>query len=134
MQIDIKGTTYQSVSLSTTGVTGTIASADLDLDNGYDVCDGVSIVEIANGGITNGQYKVAIHNQNGPVVKPVPIQAVSVTKNDGTNPNERFLDVLFDAKSGNKARIEVTLPAAPGTALIVEATFRLRKTLKPVTL
>lgn len=134
MQVEIKGTTYQSVTLTTTGSSGTKASADLELDAAYDICDGVCITEISNGGITNGDYNVSILNQNGPIIKPVPIQAVSVTKNDGSDPNKRFLEVMFDSKSGNKARIEAVLPAAPGTDLIVKATFRLRKLLKPVSI
>lgn len=130
--LEIKQTKYKSVILTTGLTIGLHVSRELELDNTYDVCDGIQITEISNGGIANGQYNIGVRNTAGEIIEPIPVQAVATTKNDGTNPNERFVDVLFDTRSGNKVKLEADLPAAPGTPVIVIATFRQRKTMKPV--
>ena len=131
--LEIKQTKYQSVTI-TTNLTSGLKVEPKELDNTYDVCDGIQFTEITNGGITNGDYDVGIRTNNGEVIEPVPIQAVATTKNDGSDPNKRFVDVLFDCKSGNKAKLELNLPVAPGAAVVVKATFRLRRLLKPISI
>lgn len=126
---------YESVTLSVapSAVAGTYPSAVLKLDDTYHVCNGVCFTEINNGSITNGQYKVAISNNNGRPVKPLPIQAVSVTKNDGTDPNKRFLDTFFTLRGGNSVYLEAILAQANGgSALVVEASFRIIKFAKAI--
>ena len=41
----------------------TISSVTTQLDNGYDVCTGVRLVELQNGGVTN--YEVGINDDSG---------------------------------------------------------------------
>jgi hypothetical protein len=120
---------YESVTLTIAGssVAGTYSSPVTKLDDTYHVCTGVCFTEISAGGIANGQYKVALKNQNGRAVRMLPIQAVSVTKNDGTDPNKRYLETLFTVPGGNSVQLEAEIPAAPATALIVEATLRIVK-------
>jgi len=105
---------------------GTYASAELTLDSNYGICDGVSFVQIGNGGLAN-DYKVAIRNNNGKVIEEISIGAVGCTNQDGSAPDERFVDTLFDSKSGNKATLELITPAATTAELKVKAIFRLRK-------
>lgn len=130
--LKIKQTKYMSVTL-TTPVSAGLKPQKVELDSSYDVCDGIQFTEISDGGIANADYNVGIRNNIGEILEPVPIQAVATSKNDGSDPNKRFVDVLFDCKSGNKVSLEATLPVAPATAVIVKATFRLRKLLEPVT-
>lgn len=133
---NVKLTKYQSVTLTIVAAApaGTYSSASADLDDSYDVCDGVIITEISNGGIANGKYDVSVETPSGNPLTQIPIQAVSVTKNDGTSPDKRFLDVLFSAKSGKKAKLLGITPAAPATDLIVQAVFRLRRLIVPIDL
>lgn len=131
----ILGIAYESVSLSVAAlaVAGTYPTAVLKLDDTYHICNGVCFTEISNGGITNGQYKVQVVNNNGKPVKALPIQAVSVTKNDGTDPNKRFLDCFFTLRGGNSVTLEAVLAQANGaSALVVEASFRLIKFAKAI--
>jgi len=54
---------------------------------------------------------------------------------DGSNPNARFLDLVFDSNSGNKVKLELTRASATsGSALLVVAVLRLRQLSKKVTL
>lgn len=133
MQLEIIETKYVSVKLTTDTASGLKVQTG-ELDDSYDVCDGIQFTEISNGGIANGDYDIGIRSNNGEVLEPVPIQAVATTKNDGSDPNKRFVDVLFNSKSGKKVSLEATLPAAPATAVIVKATFRLRRLKTPVSI
>lgn len=133
--VEILQTKYEKVQLSVPDGTpaGTNASTDVTLDTAYHFCDGISIHEITTGGLST--YDVAIRNNNGLVLTPIPIQAVASGKADGSNPNARFLDLVFDSNSGNKVKLELTRASATsGSALLVVAVFRLRQLSKKVTL
>ena len=133
---NIQQTKYQAVTLTVAAAAaaGIKTSQAAGLDDSYDVCDGILITEITNGTIANGQYNVAIETPTGTPIEFSPIQAYSVTKNDGTNPNERFVDVLFDAKAGKNAKLLAELPASPAAEMVIQAVFRLRRLLVPIAL
>lgn len=128
-------TKYQSVRLTIDAASPAgIYNAKKELDSNYNVCDGVQITELTDGGIANGDYDVSISNNNGTPIELSPVQAHATTKNDGSNPNERYVDTLFDCKSGKDVKLEAETFAAPGTDMVIKATFRLRKLLNPVSL
>lgn len=133
---NIKQTKYQSVTLTIAAAAaiGIKASSQAGLDDSYDVCDGVSIVELTNGTIANGDYDIAIETPTGTPIDYVPIGTVAVGKSDGTNPNERYVDVLFDVKAGKKAQLMANIPAIPAAEMKIKATFRLRRLLQPINL
>lgn len=132
---DVVQTKYQEVERIVANATaaGTYASAELTLDPNYDVCDGIAFIQIGNGALSN-DYKVAVRNNNGKPVEDISIGAVGCTNQDGSAPDDRFIDVLFDSKSGNKITLELTTAAATGTELKVKAVLRLRKLSKRVAL
>lgn len=105
---------------------GTYASAELALDTNYQMCDGIAFVQIGNGGLSN-DYKVSVRNNNGKIIQEIGIGAVGVTNQDGSEPNARFVDVVFDSESGNKVTLELITPSATGAELKVKAIFRQRK-------
>lgn len=128
-------TKYQSVRLTIVAASAAgIYTAKKELDSNYHICDGVQFTELTNGGIANGDYDVSIVNNNGTPIELSPIQAHATTKNDGSNPNERYVDTLFDSKSGKDVRLEAETFAAPGTDMVIKAVFRLRKLLHPLSL
>lgn len=110
---------------------GTYASSELSMDTNYGICDGVCFVQIGNGGLSN-DYKVAVRNNNGKVIEEISIGAVGVTNQDGSAPNDRFMDILFDSQSGNKVTLELITPSATSAELKVKAIFRLRKLSRKV--
>lgn len=110
---------------------GLYPSSELSLDNNYQICDGIAFVQIGDGGLAN-DYKVAIRNNNGKVIEEIGMGAVGTTNADGSAPDDRFVDVLFDSQSGNKAFLELTTPAATTAELKVKAIFRLRKLSRKV--
>lgn len=112
---------------------GLYPSAELTLDSNYQICDGIAFVQIGNGGLAN-DYKVAIRNNNGKVIEEIGIGAVGTTNADGSAPDTRFVDVLFDSQSGNKVFLEVTTPAATSAELKVKAIFRQRKLSRKVSI
>lgn len=131
---NIKQTKYQSVTLDIPGASaaGWYPSASAELDTNYEVCDGVAFVELTDGGIANGDYDLKIETGNGSPVEQTPIDVLQVDKQ--TPVNERFLEVLFDTRSGKDAKLLAKLPAIPGAAMRIKATFRLRKLITPVSL
>jgi hypothetical protein len=131
---NIKQTKYQSVTLDILALAaaGIKSSAAAGLDDSYDVCDGVAFVELTDGGITNGDYDVSIETPVGTPVEASPIDTVQVDKS--TPVNERYLDVLFDVRSGKNAKLLAILPAAAVGAMRIKATFRLRRLLTPISL
>lgn len=133
-QSNVKQTKYQSVTLSIAALAaaGLKSSGSAALDDSYDVCDGIAIVELTDGGIANGDYDVSIETPTGTPIELSPIDTVQVDK--ATPVNERFIDVLFDVKSGKNAKLLAQLPSAAVGAMVVKATFRLRRLLVPMTL
>lgn len=129
---NVKQTKYVSVTLNINAASpvGIYSSAAAGLDDNYDVCDGVAIVELTDGGIANGNYDVSIQT---PVGAPIDFTQVDVVQvNNNTPVNDRFIDVLFDAKAGKNAKLLAQLPAIPGAAMVIKATFRLRRLLTPI--
>lgn len=123
-----------SVTLSIPGASAaaTYASAAADLDTNYDVCDGIAFVELTDGTIANGDYDLKVETGNGTPVEQTPIDALQIDKQ--TPVNERYLDVLFEVRSGKDAKLMAILPAIPAAAMKVKATFRLRKLLVPISI
>lgn len=131
---NVKQTKYQSVTLdvAAAAAVGIKSSSAAGLDDSYDVCDGIAFVELTDGGIANGDYDVSIESPTGTPVEMTPIDALQVDK--FTPVNSRFLDVLFDCKAGKNAKLLANLPAIPGAAMRIKATFRLRRLLQPIQL
>jgi hypothetical protein len=130
---DILQTTYKSVLLESAVASG-LHTDDLELDSNYDVCDGIQVTEVDDGGIADGDYTVSVTNNNGTPLPEIPIQSIATGKADGTTPNDRYLDVLFDSKSGKSVKVLANLPGAPSSAVKVRFTFRLRRLLTPLRL
>lgn len=131
---NVKQTKYQSVTLNVAAAAaaGLKSSAAAGLDDSYDVCDGIAIVELTDGTIANGDYDVSIETPTGTPIELSPIDTVQVDK--ATPVNERYIDVLFDVKAGKNAKLLANLPAIPAAAMVIKATFRLRRLLTPMTL
>lgn len=131
---NVRQTKYQSVTLDVAALAaaGLKSSAAAGLDDSYDVCDGVAIVELTDGGIANGDYDVSIETPSGTPIELSPIDTVQVDK--ATPVNERYIDVLFDVKAGKNAKLLANLPSAAVGAMVIKATFRLRRLLVPMSL
>lgn len=129
---NVKQTKYQSVTLNipAASAVGIYSSAAAGLDDSYDVCDGVAITELSDGTITNGNYDVSIQGSGG---TPIDFTQIDVVQVNGNTPvNDRFVDVLFDAKAGKSMKLQAQLPAIPAAAMVIKATFRLRRLLTPM--
>lgn len=132
---DVVQTKYQEAERIVANATagGLYPSTELTLDSNYDICDGIAFVQLGNGGLLN-DYKVSVRNNNGKPVEEISIGVVGCTNQDGSAPDDRFIDVLFDSKSGNKAYLELITPSITSSELKVKAVFRLRKLSRRVAL
>lgn len=130
---NVKQTKYMSVTLNinAAAAVGIYSSAAAGLDDSYDVCDGVAITELTDGTIADGNYDISIQ---GSIGTPIDFTQIDVVQVNGNTPvNDRFVDVLFDAKAGKNMKLMAQLPAIPAAAMVIKATFRLRRLLTPIT-
>lgn len=131
--LEIIQTTYQTLE---TTVANLAAAGNYpitgNLDDNYDVCDGIAFSDVGAG--LGSDFKIEVANQLKKILDSVPADVIIVGKEDGTSPNDKFLKVNFSVKGGNRISALVITGAASTADTKVQITFRLRKTNKPVSI
>jgi hypothetical protein len=83
----------------------------IELDKSYDQVVGISVHRIIDSAAANGNYKIMIATDNGTEHDPTHISGWSTAKDDGTNPNERFKELLIDVRGSGQLQCIVVMPA-----------------------
>jgi hypothetical protein len=107
-------------------------TADISLDDSYDLCTGIAFNDVGTG--LGADYTIGVQNQIGSVLDAVPADILVVAKEDGSAPNERFLEANFALKGGNKVTVSIQTGAAAAAETDVQVTFRLVRLNKPVSI
>lgn len=107
-------------------------TADLSLDDSYDLCTGLAFNDVGAG--LGSDFTIGVQNQIGSVLDAVPIDVLGVAKEDGSGPNQRFLDTAFALKGGNKVTVTIVTGATATAETDVQVTFRLARLDKPVSI
>lgn len=131
---EIKKVTYKTASklIADTTVAGTYF-AEVTLDDSYDMCTGIAVTETSEG--LGSDYTVAIgHQNNAGILPPLPADAVVVGKKDGSNPNQRFLDLAFSLRAGNKMTVTIVTNATASADITIAVTFKCVQFNKPVSI
>ena len=109
-----------------------VYTVDISLDDSYDLCTGLAFNDVGAG--LASDFTIGIQNQVGSVLDAVPADILVVAKEDGSEPNGRFLDVAFALKGGNKVAVSITTGAAATAETDVQVTFRIVRLDKPVSI
>jgi hypothetical protein len=102
------------------------ATETIELDTAYDTVVGVAVHRIIDTAAANGNYKVMIATNNRVEHDPTHISSWSTSKDDGTNPNERFKDFNIDVRGAGNLQCTIVLPAQTlASAIQVEFVVKL---------
>ncbi len=131
--MEIKKTKYVTATKTIANLAAAGAyTVDISLDDSYDICTGLAFNDVGAG--LGSDYTIGVQNQIGSVLDAVPADILVVAKEDGSEPNGRFLDTAFALKGGNKVIITITTGAASSAETDVQVTFRLVRLDKPVSI
>lgn len=117
-------TKYQTIEITKANLTAAGRYTDSpQLDDNYDVCDGVQAIELGAGGIT--YYSIGIEDKRD-VYSPI------VHKNDyiattAVPINHRYKDILIPIVRGEKTDVKTEIPVVLAAELKYLLIFRLRK-------
>ncbi len=107
-----------------------VYTVEITLDDQYDLCTGLAFNDVGAG--LGSDFTVGVQNQLGKILDALPADVLVVAKEDGSEPNGRFLDVAFGVKGGNKILVSIETGAASTADTDVQVTFRLVQFEKPV--
>jgi hypothetical protein len=132
--MDIKKLKYTSGSklVLNGSISGSVHTVDIDLDDNYDLCTGLCFGDRGAG--LGSAYTIGLQNQNGSILDPLPADAVVTAKEDGSSPNDRFLETAFAIKGAKRVTMTITLSAAATADTTVDVTFRMVRIAKPVSI
>ena len=105
-------------------------TVDIDLDDSYDLLTGVAVTDDAAG--LGSKYTVGLQNSAGSILDPLPIDVLGVAKEDGSTPNQRFLDLMTPIKGAKRITVTITTTASATADTTVYISFRIVRTGKPV--
>lgn len=116
-------TKYETQEITLANGFNSLQSTKKQLDDDYDFCDGVAVVEKSNA--NNDQYDVSIADNTQTYIEPIPKQLYE--SGNGVDPNDRYKNVFIDIDSGKKTDVRITADVATTAEIKLTVVFRLRK-------
>jgi|GEM_PF-5448940 len=116
---------YQTrlVTIPSATAAGSTTDTGVTLDRSYDVCTGISVQQVSDGGIANAYYRVGFKDENNTYQNLTHVG--NLKAGDAVAPNEKYLDVNIPITDGQQFDIQTNIPAVLVTDLIYEVSFRL---------
>lgn len=119
-------TGYQTIKIvKAIGSPAGATTEKVQLNQDYDRCTGIALVEVTDGNLPGGHYDVGIHDERETYINSIGKSMLKV--GDQTPQDQRYLSITIPIKSGTETKILTSLPDIPTADVEFNLIFRLER-------